>query len=233
MEENSKSVRHIIEIDNCWIVKGDQIRLHSKGTQKNLPVINKKYEEVLKKLNISYRTVLLAKNKEGCEYWDCRKYETKKVCLPAYMFVMDRYCFLENRIGEIPTEETLKAAYELSEIVNKELEVIKFQEKVTLIREILDGRTCVYVNKLKFKGNLQEGEIKTENDNFYVFIIKKLDGKETTHIIIFDLNKIYNQDVEIQLQREIIPYIIGKSGCNFRKFKYVLGIKEIKIIEVD
>lgn len=224
--------KHITELPICWIKKGEQHRLHTQSKGNNLPIIriSSKIERTLQKFEAGYRKVRMAQG-DMYEFWNEKFYETEQLTLPTYIFLFGEYKLIGNNTFENPTRETLEKAFELESQIK---EYLKSEESTVqlyegeieeILEELLDGRPSTYIFSKSFE---EDAEYETENEHFFVFVLKTYTGEVTGHVLIFDLKKI-NSKVNVEVPKEYVAYICGRQGCNLKKWCKKMGIKKINL----
>ena len=232
MNKIPEYAKHITDLPKCWIQKLDQYRLHTETKGNNLPVIriSPKNKSALEKFGAGYRKVMMAKA-EMYEFWDASFYETEELTLPTYTFLFGEYKFIGTNTFENPTRETIEMAFKLESQIKEYLEkekntVQKYEgEMEDILREILDGRPAAYIFSESFE---EDAKYETDNEQFYVFVLKTRTEKITGHVLIFDLNKI-DSTVKVEVPKEDVAYICGKQACNLRRWCEKMGIKKINL----
>ena len=224
--KNAKSLKCLPE---CWIKRNGKFNYYTSDLGNKLPVIPVKYKYVLDKFGISsYKEFEIEKNfqiKNYLLYWDGYHSKEKTVELPVYEFSDGTFIYQGMHTGKILTDDSVKAAKKLSEKVDYEIGRIRKDEMLSLIKYLLNNKAAVYANRRSFRGSLEEGKI----DHYHVFFIHRLDGSTTDHIIIFDLDKICEDRIVLELPEKDVKYICGRKNCNANKWVNTLGIKEIEI----
>lgn len=225
------TVTYITELPKCWICKnGSEYILHPYI----LPMVNERYKEILEELNIPHKQVTIANNSIGYIYWNPDFYEEEKITLPAYVFMFKKYKYNGYHEDYIPTEETCRKAKEIEVKVKEKIKNEFTEEKIEFLTETLEGREAMYISAFTIKGwNIKEDEeLKVGENHFYVFVIKRKDGRATGHVLIFDRNKIGNNKI-VKLDNvpnEYAGYIIGQGGCNLKKIAKKMGVRKIEIV---
>lgn len=228
MEKTTKNIQNPSKLPECFICKGTMYQ-HNKST---LPLLPKKYEEVLKDLNIPYRIVPVSENKERCEYWSNELYETKEVTLPSYTFTFNTFEYVGEHTGSIPTDETIEKAKELEKMLWKKIRQIDYKKKICYLQKALKKRPSKYVSVHDLNGEVEftkDEVIQTDHQLFYIFIIRRIDGSKTGHIILFDKYKFKGQIVPLKVPKEYLKYIVGKEGCNCKKMAKAMGIGRVDV----
>lgn len=232
MKKIPKETKHITELPICWIKKGEQYRLHTQTKGNNLPIIriSPKIERTLQKFEAGYRKVKMAQG-DMYEFWDENFFETEQLTLPTYTFLFGEYKLIGNNTFENPTRETLEKAFELESRIK---EYLKSEENTIQVYEgemeeilatILDGRPSGYIFSESFE---EDAEYETENEHFFVFVLKTYTGELTGHVLLFNLKKI-NSKVNVEVPKEYVAYICGRQGCNLKKWCKKMGIKKINL----
>lgn len=224
-------VTHISELPKCWICKnGSEYILHPRV----LPIVDERYKELLEELKIPHKQITIAENKIGYMYWNPDFYEEEKITLPAYTFMFKQYKCIGNHEDYIPTEESCKKARETQVKVQDKIKSELAEEKVEFLTEVLDGKEAMYISAFTIKGwhIKDDEELRVGENHFYVFVIKRKDGKPTGHVLIFDRNRIgTNKIVKVQgVPSEYAGYIVGQGGCNLKKIANKLRVKKIEIV---
>lgn len=235
MSKIPEKAKHITELPVCWIIKENSHRLHTQSKGNNLPVIDitDKNEDMLQKFGASYRMVKLA-NGYKYEYWNENFYETEKLTLPAYTFRSSQYCYIGERTFKNPTKETLIEAKKIEEQIKnyfleqQEEPQVYEGEPENILKQILDGKASRYIFSYSFE---EDEEYETDEDHFFVFVIKTLKGKPTGHVLIFNRRKFYSK-VRIELPKEHAKYICGREACNLKRCCKKMEIQKIKVREI-
>lgn len=219
----------------CWIKKEENWRLHAQG--KKLPLIkfSKENEDILKKLNASYRVVKMNKG-YMYEYWDTNKYETEELTFPAYTYSSEEYQYIGEHTGINPTKETIEAAIIIKEKI-KNLSVTQPKEETQIyegemeeiLKQILDGKESKYIFSLSFE---DDEEYVTEENHFYVFVVKRKDGTLTGHVMIFNKNKMLKSKIKIEVPKKFAGYINGRGGCNTEKWRKKMRLQHIEVLGI-
>ena len=212
----------------CWIVRENEYNLTDEK-ENQLPVIPKKYEYILKDLGINSYRIFEIERKRGVgkfiRYWDQNLYEEEEVELPAYEFYGKKFHLVGLHKGMIPTKDSVKAAQKLNEKVDAEINKVKKAENLKLLEDLLGNKNAEYVKRCTFKGNLKEGVF----EHYHIFFIRGKEGNLTNHIIIFDLDKIYDEDVVIEIPESYVDFVLGEDNCNANKWREKLGVDKIQI----
>lgn len=212
----------------CWILRDNKFNL-TVEKERQLPVIPRKYEYILKKMGINSYSIFEIEKKgrmsSFIRYWDQYHYQEEEMELPLYEFYDEKFHFIRMHKGKVPNAYSVDAARKLSAKVDFEISRARKDETRQLLKKLLGDKNAVYVKRCTFKGNLEEGRF----ENYHVFYIRRMDGTETNHIVIFDLNRIYDEDVVLELPEKDVKFILGKKQCHANKWRETLGIDKIKI----
>lgn len=235
MKKFPKKANHITELPVCWIKKEKQFRLHTKSKGNNLPVIEitDENEDILKEFGAAYRKVRLAKGYKY-EYWNESFYETEELTLPTYTFVCNEYHYIGQNTFSNPTRKTIDEAQKIEEQIKNYFLEQQEQPQVyegeieDIIKQILDNNPSKYIFSESFD---EDEEYETEDDHFYVFVIKTFKGKPTGHVLIFNRRK-FSYEVKIELPKEYFKYICGRESCNLKRCCEKMEIERIKVIPV-
>ena len=228
MEEYIRAAKRIEELPECFIKQKDgTFNLNVKDKSKQLPVIPKKYEPVLKKCYIdSYKVFQIEKNNmkyEYCKYWDQYIYKEETVELPVYEYRGGRYYLSGTHKDKMPTEASVAAANRLKVKVDGEIRRIKFKNKITHLKRIMDNRSAAYFPSTEFKDKFEEGQY----GNFYVFVVN---GRRKDYLIVFDLDKIYDEDeILLKLPYQNFEKVLGEDNCNAEYWVDYLDLPQLRI----
>lgn len=241
--KEKRRFKHIIDLPICWIKKQDQYRLHTQSKGNNLPVIDisKASRKALEEFGAAYREVELAKERKY-EYWNKDFYETEKLTLPTYMFIDGLYCYIGENTLDNPTRKTLEEAKKVEECIkdylleekNKalfqsgQLQYCEGEDTLDILKQILEDKYSCYISSMDFE---EDEEYETEEDHFYVFVLKTQQCKLTGHVLLFNTKKMTSgmkeSKVEVEVPKEDIRYICGRNGNNLKRWCKKMGIRKI------
>ena len=227
-DDIKKSIKRLEEVSRCFVKLDDEYRLHDRGG--NLPMVHNTYEPTLKKLKIAYVPVKMIR-RDGVEiflkYWDRNVYEEYDETLPCYEYQKDCYVYIGKVTKKIPSKKTVEAALALKEKLSGDFEYVRQMKCYRVLQNKMNGRCAAYVHKKDFKAaQLYEGQVR----NFFVFVNKKEDGSQWNDIVIFDLNKIYKENVTLEIPERYSNRILGENQKNAKDWIDVLGIDGIEIV---
>lgn len=109
------------KLSGCWIFKeGEYFMANARITGYELPILERKYEHILKNMKIPYR-IIKKKDKEVCEYWSPEYYEERKFTgmLYAYQFCEYKYV-APSYTGTIVSIKTVEMARKVEKEILKE-----------------------------------------------------------------------------------------------------------------
>lgn len=118
------ATNNVKELSGCWIFRnGEYFLADVLITGHILPVIDKKYENILRTMNIPYRTIS-RNGVEVCEFWARQYYKEKSYTGKLYICTGGKYRYANLQYtGNIVSIETVKEARK----VEKRLKSIKNQ----------------------------------------------------------------------------------------------------------
>lgn len=219
----------------CFVKIGKQCRLHSNKRGNNLPLIyiSEKTRQMLKDFGADYRRVRV-KRGYMYEFWDKNLYETEQLSLPIYTCDSHIYEFIGYDTYRAPTKKTIKKACEIQEKIKKYMESQKTEIQVyegemeEILRDILKGASARYVYSKSFE---EDQEYITQDEHFYVFVLKTNAGELTGHVLIFDKNRLnkYNT-TRVKVPKEHIAYICGREGYNVKSWARKMGVSKINLM---
>ena len=228
-EKYIKAAKRLEELpDFCFIKQKDgSYNLTVKDRNKQLPVVPKKYEPVLKKCYIDTYKVFQIEKKgskyEYCKYWDKYNFKEETVELPVYEYRGGRYYLSGTRKDKMPTEASVMAANRLKVKVDDEIRRIKERNRITHLNRVMKSRSAAYFNSSEFKDDFEEGQYK----NFYVFVIY---NKKHSYLVVFDLDKVYDEEeVELKIPHQILEVVLGEDNCNAEYWIDYLGLPPLRI----
>ena len=228
-EKYIKAAKRLEELpDFCFIKQKDgSYNLTVKNKESQLPVVPKKYEPVLKKCYIdSYKVFQIekkGKKYEYCKYWDKYLYKEETVELPVYEYRGGRYYLSGMKKDKIPTEASVTAANRLKVKVDSEIRRIKEKNRISHLNRIMQERSAAYFNSSEFKDDFEEGQY----GNFYIFVVN---GKKKNYLIVFDLDKIYDEDeILLKLPYQNFEKVLGENNCNAEYWVDYLDLPQLRI----
>ena len=242
-------------LPSCWLYEDKQYQIEGEIKYKlqmelrNLPCVGTEHEGILQENGISYRKVT-TQYSEYLEYWDKDFYETEEICLPLYVKVVNEYKYTgKNYTGNILTLDTAKRASELEEIVqqkineqeSKRLEKMRQDKWYEYAEKALEANiyTVTWANGKDFP--YQAASITNENlelrkaDNRFKVLVTRdsRDRKVSSCYGIFDMRKIaYGGYLTLLVPKDMAGYIVGKGGCNKKRWEKELGVKKISVVGV-
>lgn len=236
------------DLPRCWIYTKHKFVLHEG--HRGLPYVNLEFESVLKGLNISYRNDSIVE-KNGIvpvlKYWDSEFYEEEEVELPVYCILTpNTYYYAErNHIGMIPTEETIKKAYNnIVDRILKEISLMKEQEKNLMqfnkINKILNGRISAFIHDYEI---CKSKEIICEvgNEKIVVFPVQRIGRNEDIKYyadrnVAFKLSSIkqsiFSTIITLEVPKGEAGIVIGRNGWQVREWAKKIRVKRINVVEV-
>ena len=123
----------------------------------------------------------------------------------------------------MPTEASVAAANRLKVKVDGEIRRIKFKNKITHLKRIMDNRSAAYFPSTEFKDKFEEGQY----GNFYVFVVN---GRRKDYLIVFDLDKIYDEDeILLKLPYQNFEKVLGEDNCNAEYWVDYLDLPQLRI----
>ena len=198
--------------------------------KKRLPVIPRKYERVLKNLHInsySYLDVPMSDgSKQYCKYWNEYCFKKEMVELPVYEFRGGRYYFVEMHSEKVPTEKSVDAAMSLKPKVDAEVKRVRKKNTESFLKGELKGKAAACLETANYRMPFETGEL----GDLYIFCIPR-NSKSISHLVVFDLTKIYDEMPELEIPYGVEERILGKENANVIEWLEVLDIDNIRILQ--
>lgn len=237
---------------SCWIYANREYWYYTKNPKNQLPVVNAKYEDILRTYGIPYRKFKESSdsNTEFCEYHNPKLYSTKELSLPLFTKIPDGAYYYCNRnyTGIVVSKECINAAYETRVLVKKAIkDYLAIVDNVSLYRVIkkkLAGNVSkmAYIDSYNFK-HVSDVDISYKKCsyspdciynirmNYDSFIVIRL--VSCNWVAIFDMNKINNDSyLYLEVPNRIIALVIGKNGKNIKHWKKEINVKKIHVIPI-
>lgn len=256
MNTISSNVTSRSNLPSCWLyenktyqIKGE-IQYKLRMDFRKLPYVKTEHEDILQKLGITYKKVTLPYSKEEVlMYWDKDFYETEEICLPLYAKVVDEYKYTgKNYTGNILTIDTAERASELKKVVNNKITEQKAEREAKMMQnawyeyaeETLESNIYKVVEPEGSNFPYQVARITTENldlkkatNRFKVLVTRDSKNRKVSCYGIFDMGKIaHGGYLTLFVPENIAGYIIGKNGCNKKRWEKELGVKKISVVGV-
>lgn len=241
-------------LPSCWVyedkqyqVEGD-INFKLRMEYRKLPSVETEYEGILQELGISYRKVT-TQYSEYLEYWDKDFYETEEICLPLYAKVVNEYKYTsKNHTENILTLDTAERACKLEEIVqqkineqeNKKLEKMRQDRWYEYAEKALEDNiyTVTWANGKDFPYQAasmtnENLELRKADNRFKVLVTRNSRNRKVSCYGIFDMGKIaHGGYLTLFVPGNMAGYIVGKGGCNKKRWEKELGVKKISVVGV-
>lgn len=172
------------QVSPCWLFENRAYRYIVNGfEQVLLPTVDEEYLPVLEEMGIPYRPA--TENKY--EYWKAGCFKEEEVRLPLYRTEGKKYKFTKNYTKAVVTSETKEAAFELSEDVEKRIELFQAKKKrnetIQYLRQMLAGEEAIGVDYLR------NPFLTTTGINYYKILDLIADNE---HIRIFPVKALMN-----------------------------------------
>lgn len=234
-------------LPSCWVyedkqyqVEGD-INFKLRMEYRKLPSVETEYEGILQELGISYRKVT-TQYSEYLEYWDKDFYETEEICLPLYAKVVNEYKYTsKNHTGNILTLDTAERACKLEEIVQQKINEQERQDRwYEYAEKALEDNiyTVTWANGKDFPYQAasmtnENLELRKADNRFKVLVTRNSRNRKVSCYGIFDMGKIaHGGYLTLFVPRNMAGYIVGKGGCNKKRWEKELGVKKISVVGV-
>lgn len=241
-------------LPSCWLYEDKQYQVEGDIKSKlrmwfrELPCIETEHEGILQELGISYKKVV-TKYTAYLEYWDKDFYETEEICLPLYAKVINEYKYTgKNYTGNILTLDTAERASELEMVVRNKIAEQKAEREAKMLHdawyeyaeEALEsdiykiveptGTNFPYRIAARTTDNL---DFKKADNRFKVLVTRDSRNRKVSCYGIFDMGKIaHGGYLTLFVPGDIAGYIVGKGGCNKKRWEKELGVKKISVVGV-
>lgn len=232
MNQKRQLIKDIESLPNCWVRRNGKCRLYPKDKNREYPFLDKKYEEILKELDIPYRIETLVSGRKICEYWDKNFEGVEALTLPCYKYTPKGYVYDGIETIIVPNLETTKKAHQLaesiSEIISKRKKEIIERRNENKVLEIMQNNYAVY-----FYGNQFNEEIffTIKDKKYFVGKSIKNDGTFSQNTVILSLSDAEEGEIIVNVPKEAIGYVAGKKARNVKRWEKKTGIK-IKLVGV-
>ncbi len=238
-------------LPSCWLYNNNRyciegpIKLKYNIWLRKLPCVETEHEGILQELGISYKKVTT----QYLEYWDKDFYETEEICLPLYAKVVNAYKYTgKNYTGNILTLDTVERASELEEIVqqkikeqeNKRLEKMRQDRWYEYAEKVLEANiyAVTWPNGKDFPYQAasmtnEDLELRKADNRFKVLVTRDSRDRKVSCYGVFDMGKIaHGGYLTLFVPENIAGYIVGKGGCNKKRWEKELGVKKISVVGV-
>lgn len=241
-------------LPSCWLYEDRQYQIEGEIKYKlqmklrNLPWVETEHEGILQEQGISYRKVT-TQYSEYLEYWDKDFYETEDICLPLYAKVVNVYKYTgKNHTGNILTLDTVKRACELEMVVMNKISEQKAEREAKMLHDAwyayaekaLEANiyTVTWANEKDFPYQAasmtnENLELKKADNHFKVLVTRDSRDRKVSCYGIFDMEKIaHGGYLTLFVPKNMVGYVIGKGGCNKKRWEKELGVKKITVVGV-
>lgn len=225
---------------DCWVFENKEYTLEEKSfARRILPCVEVEHEDILKECNIAYRRI--KESDAYLEYWDKDDYEEETITLPLYVKIIGEYKYTGKAYtGKKVTISTAQKAWELSDFVRHKIkekaEKMRkeewFEHAKAIFKESEDAYKIVSAI-FDVEHQIEEDlELKDEESYFKLLTIKNAKGEKVSEYYgLFDMKKIhYGSSLQISVPTQIVCSVIGRQGCNIKRWADELGVKRINVV---
>lgn len=233
MESIKVTAKRINEVSRCWVKNGDNEYFLHDCNEKCLPSLAYKFSDVLRKLNIGFRSYIVRTKhdvRHFCFYYDKDCFKQRKEELPVYEFSRkDKlYHYLGMHQGMVPTEETIQAAKKLVKKVDDEMEVFLYERDLNLISKLMNGKEFIFTTFNEIGTSVKARRI----GRYYIYNSLNVNGNENGDVVIFDVEKVAGKIIEIELpnlREERMNCLLGRDNCNMQRWADECGIDKMYV----
>ena len=241
-------------LPSCWLYEDRQYQIEGEIKYKiqmelrKLPLVETEHEGILQEQGIGYRKVT-TQYSEYLEYWNKDFYETEEICLPLYAKVVNVYKYTgKSYTGNILTLGTVKRAYELKMVVMNKIAEQKAEREAKMIHDAwykyaektLEANiyTVTWANEKDFPYQAasmtnENLELRKADNRFKVLVTRDSRNRKVSCYGIFDMGKIaHGGYLTLFVPGNMAGYIVGKGGCNKKRWEKELGVKKISVVGV-
>ena len=226
MEKIKREIKRLEEVKRCFVKTKDGFRLHD--LEMNLSSVLKKYEDILIKNGIGFYYLNVERgNKHDiyCVYYDKTCFETIDEKLPTYEFKKGKYYYIGDYTSKVPSKETVEAAQKIKILVEAEMKKERDAKRIRAIKDAIGNKNAVYTQNGVFAGSPDEGRF----ENYYLFVNVREDGTKSQDIIIFDLDKVYKENVSLEVPENLIERVLGKNQEYAKRWIDTLGLSQMEV----
>lgn len=157
--------------------------------------------------------------------WNNAINENLKLTVPVYVKVFDKYKYTgKTYTFEVPSNETLKAAKEIVDIVYQKKQLEMFKPAIMELENLLkEGKGICFVKSI---------------DISHVSWICELTNKEELwsgmhQYVIGDPSMITSLELNLYVPDEVIPSVIGKGGKNIKEMAAKMRVNRIHVLPLE
>ena len=222
--------KRLNDLPDCFIKHKGNYNL--KSEKRKLPVVQKKYEKVLKDLYINSYSYFETEKKDGTitgyyKYWNEYYYKEEEIELPVYEYRGGMFYLSGMRKARVPTKESVDSANVLKTKVDERIKWIQKINKENFLKQEMHGKPAACLDDENFRTPFENGKL----GDLYIFCIPKK-GRSGNYLVVFDLKQIYdndNDDVELEIPKDIVNHILGKDNCNANEWIDTLNLGNIRV----